>query len=167
MGVIHTAGTPVIVRLDRFQPPRQKPLLSAKQLRKNHHGEQVLTSLLDSSEGLDIHCTVEVFDHPSLSPFLRSYLGGPVRQPFSLQSSAHAIFRKGDCLPRRSRLTESHEYSATPCITLDVRGAISSEIPVSWQTISSVTLSANGVMRCNRSKRLSGIWSRLSCSFKS
>ena len=112
-GAVHTAEGLVTARarLDIFESPKQILLLYTKHLRTNHREESVLTSLLDSSEDLNIHCTVEVIDH--LGRCLRSCPGGPVRQLFSLQLSAHAKCRKGDCLPRRPRLTYSHEYSAT------------------------------------------------------
>ena len=42
-----------------------------------------------------------------------------------------------------------------------------SKMSVSSQTISSATLSAKGAMRCNRSKKAGGVWSRLLCSLKS
>ena len=41
------------------------------------------------------------------------------------------------------------------------------KISVSSQTMSSATFFPKGKMRCNRSKRVNGIWSYLFCSFRS
>ena len=105
------------VRLDIFESPNQKLLLYTKQLRINHRARNKS-------------------HHPLHGRCLRSCPGGPVRLPFSLQSSAHTQSRKGDCPLRRPRLTWSHKYSATH---FEYSRIISSKISVSSHTISSAT----------------------------
>jgi len=50
--------------LDKFQSPKQKLLLYTKLFRMNRcvTAIWVLTSLLDETESLNIHCTVEFFN---------------------------------------------------------------------------------------------------------
>ena len=50
--------------LDKFQSPKQKLLLYTKLFRMNCCATaiSVLTSLLDETESLNIHCTIEFFN---------------------------------------------------------------------------------------------------------
>ena len=59
---VHAAEILVIVRRDRFESPNRTLLLYTEQIRTSHRAEQVLTSPLDSWEGLNTHCTIEIFD---------------------------------------------------------------------------------------------------------